>query len=102
MTTRRTAEALLFEAPLLNKGIPTKAARRRLKPIYCPICTGWVEVRLNPVRLRYTRFPEKPPSCQYPKSHLMSFLLWRQYECPVARCYDHPFFNASLRTLGGS
>jgi hypothetical protein len=55
MTTRRTAEALLFEAPLLNKGVPTKPTRRRVDAIYCPICSGWVEVRLNPVRLRCTR-----------------------------------------------
>jgi hypothetical protein len=55
MTTRRIAEALLFEAPLLNKGIPTKATRRRVDAIYCPICAGWVEVRLQPVRLRCTR-----------------------------------------------
>jgi len=40
MATRTHAENLLFEAPLLNKGIPTKTTRRRLSPIYCPRCTG--------------------------------------------------------------
>ena len=71
MTTRRAAESLLFEAPLLNKGTPEKVAiidrpaklpenmttspsptRRRVSPTYCPKCSGWVEVKLQPVRLR--------------------------------------------------
>jgi hypothetical protein len=55
MTTRATAEALLFdEIPLLNKGIPAKADRHRVSATYCPRCSGWVEVRLQPVRLRCT------------------------------------------------
>ncbi len=55
MTTRATAEALLFdEVPLINEGIPAKANRRRVQPIYCPRCSSWVEVLLQPVRLRCT------------------------------------------------
>ncbi len=69
MTTRTRAEALLFdEIPLLNKGKSEKVAakqlepmttspsptRQRVKPIYCPSCSGWVEVRLQPVPLRCT------------------------------------------------
>jgi hypothetical protein len=30
------------------------ATRRRVCATYCPICAGWVEVRLQPVRLRCT------------------------------------------------
>jgi hypothetical protein len=32
-----------------------KPDRRRVNATYCPTCGGWVEVRLNPVRLRCTR-----------------------------------------------
>ncbi len=76
MTTRRTAEALLFEKPedvvhLHNVALPENVKtvpmgnktqmrpmghkRRRVDAIYCPTCGGWVEVRLQPVRLRCTR-----------------------------------------------
>lgn len=66
-TTRRTAEALLFDVPSNNKGAPKKVAiidrpapmktspspiRCRVSTTYCPRCSGWVEVRLRPVRLR--------------------------------------------------
>jgi hypothetical protein len=65
MTTRRTAEALLFEKPedvmhLHNVSLPEpmttalSATRRRVCATYCPICAGWVEVRLRPVRLHCT------------------------------------------------
>ncbi len=65
MTTRRTAEALLFEKPedvvqMHNVSLPEpittalSATRRRVDAIYCPTCGGWVEVRLLPVRLRCT------------------------------------------------
>lgn len=55
MTTRTTAEALLFdETPLTIEGIPAKVDRRRVSATYCPRCTGWVEVRLQPVRLHCT------------------------------------------------
>jgi hypothetical protein len=71
MTTRRAAESLLFETPLLNKGTPEKVAiidkpaklpepmttspsptRRRVHPLYCPSCGSWVNVELQPIRLR--------------------------------------------------
>ncbi len=74
MTTRRTAESLLFSAPVLNTGAPATSGdndhyrtlpeplttspsptRRRIQPIYCPRCAGWVEVRSNPIRLRCVR-----------------------------------------------
>ncbi len=66
MTTRRAAEALLFEKPedvmhLHNISLPEpittalSATRRRVNATYCPVCGGWVEVRLQPVRLRCTR-----------------------------------------------
>jgi hypothetical protein len=55
MTTRTIAESLLFdEAPVFNTGVTIKPTRRRVKPIYCPRCSGWVEVHLQPVRLRCT------------------------------------------------
>jgi hypothetical protein len=66
MTTRTRAEALLFDRTVdriisadnteLPKPITTapSATRRRVKPIYCPRCSGWVEVLLQPVRLRCT------------------------------------------------
>ncbi len=58
MTTRRQAEALLDKIAETHSEIPTPPPapqRRRVDAIYCPICSGWVEVRLNPVRLRCTR-----------------------------------------------
>jgi hypothetical protein len=65
MTTRRTAEALLFEKPedvsnFTNVSLPEpvttalSATRRRVCATYCPTCRGWVEVRLRPVRLHCT------------------------------------------------
>jgi hypothetical protein len=75
MTTRATAEALLFDEPETlgpigltvsanrreraepidpDQLLPTGSKRCRLKPIYCPSCQGWVEVLLQPVRLRCT------------------------------------------------
>ncbi len=33
---------------------PMGHKRRRVNATYCPICGGWVEVRLQPVRLRCT------------------------------------------------
>ncbi len=75
MTTRRTAEALLFEKPedvikTNNVALPETVKtvpmgnktqmrtmvpnRRRVCATYCPICAGWVEVRLRPVRLHCT------------------------------------------------
>ncbi len=60
MTTQEEALAQLFgaqsaPAPLINKGSPTKATRRRVCATYCPRCSGWVEVLLQPVRLHCTR-----------------------------------------------
>jgi len=67
MTTRKHAEALLFDRTVdriiiadnteLPKPITTapSATRRRVEATYCPICAGWVEVRLRPVRLHCTR-----------------------------------------------
>lgn len=71
MTTRRTAESLLFETPLLNKGISEKVAiidrpaklpepittspsptRRRVRLYSCAHCNSWADVVLQPVRLR--------------------------------------------------
>jgi hypothetical protein len=55
MTTRAHAEILLFdEAPVFNTGVTVKPERRRVTATYCPRCSGWVEVRLNPVRLHCT------------------------------------------------
>jgi NADPH:quinone reductase-like Zn-dependent oxidoreductase len=65
MTTIRVAEALLFEKPedvthMGNVALPEpittalSATRRRVEATYCPICGGWVEVRLQPVRLHCT------------------------------------------------
>ncbi len=71
MTTRKAAEALLFNGtPLFNKGVPTSdlkpaklpepittspsPTRLRVCATYCPRCSGWVEVRLRPVQLRCT------------------------------------------------
>ncbi len=58
MTTRRQAEALLDKIAEAHSET-TQAAptpqRRRVDAIYCPVCSGWVEVRLQPVRLRCTR-----------------------------------------------
>lgn len=56
MTTRE-AEVLLRGAPTKTDrsgNITAKPERRRVEATYCPICAGWVEVRLNPVRLRCT------------------------------------------------
>ncbi len=55
MTTRRQAEALLDKIAETHIETTQAPQRRRLKPIYCPRCSGWVEVRLQPVRLRCTR-----------------------------------------------
>ncbi len=65
MTTRTAAETLLFEKPedvthMGNVSLPEpittalSATRRRVCATYCPICAGWVEVRLRPVRLHCT------------------------------------------------
>jgi hypothetical protein len=66
MTTRATAEALLFDRTVdriistdnteLPEPIMTapSATRRRIKPIYCPRCSAWVEVAFQTVRLRCT------------------------------------------------
>jgi Pyruvate/2-oxoacid:ferredoxin oxidoreductase delta subunit len=66
MTTRATAEALLFDRTVdriinadnteLPEPIMTapSATRCRVSATYCPRCSGWVEVRLQPVRLRCT------------------------------------------------
>jgi hypothetical protein len=66
MTTRQDAETLLFdrtenriisadntEPPEPVMTAPS-ATRRRVQPIYCPRCSCWVEVRLQPVRLHCT------------------------------------------------
>ncbi len=63
MTTRTEAEALLFTNRPGGKRLknvepktyaPYTPDRRRLEATYCPHCRGWVEVRLNPVRLHCT------------------------------------------------
>lgn len=66
MTTRRTAENLLFTAvfsaveanvkPSLPDMTPTSPApiRVRVKARYCESCGAWAEVMLQPVRLRCT------------------------------------------------
>ena len=53
MTTRTQAEHVLFDAKTYITHTP-KPTRRRLDATYCPICRGWVEVRLQPVRLHCT------------------------------------------------
>ena len=65
MTTRRDAEALLFDRPAeleltvqseqLDKleGRDTPP-RRRIDATYCPVCASWVEIRLQPIRLHCT------------------------------------------------
>jgi hypothetical protein len=58
MTTGTAAETLLF-ADVLPMGNKTQMRpmghnRRRVCATYCPICTGWVEVRLQPIRLHCT------------------------------------------------
>ncbi len=40
--------------PVLNTAITVAPARRRIQPIYCPRCSSWVEVKLQPVRLYCT------------------------------------------------
>lgn len=59
--TRTEARRELIEVVALNDNLmpvsetsPAKPERRRVDATYCPICQGWVEVRLNPVRLRCT------------------------------------------------
>lgn len=67
MTTRAQAETLLFAnrpgGKLLRNVEPKtytpytlvlNPPRRRLEATYCPHCRGWVEVRLDPVRLHCT------------------------------------------------
>jgi hypothetical protein len=54
MTTRQAAEQLLFDQPETLGPISPKVTRRRVSATYCPRCAGWVEVRLQPVRLRCT------------------------------------------------
>jgi hypothetical protein len=49
--TRVEAERTLFEnSPTADRQRGLK--RRRVEATYCPRCDGWVEVRLQPVRLR--------------------------------------------------
>lgn len=67
MTTRRQAEAVLFDKPVdVTKAgnVPLPEVKtstvvdnpdRRVDAIHCPICAGWVEVRLQPVRLHCNR-----------------------------------------------
>ncbi len=58
MTTIREAEDVLFDAPAKRdkaENVTAKPSRRRVNATYCPTCGGWVEVRLQPVRLRCTR-----------------------------------------------
>lgn len=74
MTTQEEALAQLFGAPVFNTGktatsgdkphyrtlpepITTSPSptRRRVEATYCPKCGGWVEVRLQLVRLHCTR-----------------------------------------------
>lgn len=68
MTTRRQAEAVLFDKTVdvfnvENVSLPEVKTstvvdnpdRRRVDAIHCPICAGWVEVRLQPVRLHCNR-----------------------------------------------
>lgn len=52
MTTRTQAERVLFDVK--TSIIVDKPERRRVAAMYCPSCGGWVEVRLNPVRLHCT------------------------------------------------
>jgi hypothetical protein len=65
MTTRQDAEILLWfnvnvgaeDQPEVIATTPVQTCtptRRRVKATYCPRCSGWVEVRLQPVRLRCT------------------------------------------------
>ncbi len=54
MTGRREAEAALFDRPVGMSTNVNKPTRRRLDATICPICQGWVEVHLNPVRLHCT------------------------------------------------
>ncbi len=63
MTTRSQAETFLFVTSQFAKlttakkpttDLPQVKGRRRLDATYCPHCRGWVEVRLNPVRLHCT------------------------------------------------
>jgi hypothetical protein len=54
MTTRRAAEAVLFDGEKLTANLQQGKRRRRVDAIYYPICAGWVEVRLQPVRLHCT------------------------------------------------
>ena len=53
MTTRTQAERVLFDAKTYTSHT-TKPPRRRLDATICPLCQGWVEVRLRPVRLYCT------------------------------------------------
>ncbi len=75
MTTRRAADELANYARVRNLSVrqalellkpenvktsnmldkTDNPDRRRVNATYCPICAGWVEVRLQPVRLRCTR-----------------------------------------------
>jgi hypothetical protein len=53
MTTIREAEERLFNSPAKRDkavNVTAKPDRRRVDAIYCPICTGWVEVRLRCTR----------------------------------------------------
>ena len=69
MTTRIQAERVLFDViktdnvfaeTSTNVDKPEtspkgdKQDRRRVDATYCPLCQGWVEVRLQPVRLHCT------------------------------------------------
>lgn len=57
MTATET-EALLWGAPAKvdkPENVTARPERRRVCATYCPICAGWVEVRLRPVRLHCTR-----------------------------------------------
>ena len=61
MTTQREAETLLFNptAETVTANLPQPKHRRRVDATYCPLCSSWVEVRLQPVRLHCTGCGQK-------------------------------------------
>lgn len=55
MTATETETLSVFITSLIQpETVTAKPERRRANATYCPICAGWVEVRLQPVRLRCT------------------------------------------------
>lgn len=50
--TRPEAEAVLWHETFTCLASPIRPERRRVDATRCPKCGGWVEVRLQPVRLR--------------------------------------------------